>query len=333
MKALLIADNTLPLPVQALCDLVNATCQTISLTAGTTPVRIDSSEIHAKELLPKLERGVRQEAADYTYVFIATAVPYDNNYFFESSHRVFLFSFSGWNLLTSLPVTNGLLYFIASLLCDRSGEVHQETTGCVNDFWWDKRGVDIGMRAAFICEDCRRRFSGDSSLLVDGERLLDLVSNASRSGRDVLHVNISPARTDAAVFDVFLCHNSEDKAEIRRINSDLKAAGVRTWFDEEQLRPGQIWQAELERQIDQVRAACVFVGPNRRGPWQELEIRAFLSAFVNRACPVIPVLLEGATGAPDLPIFLREMMWVDLRENYSTNIARLIGALLARGGR
>jgi hypothetical protein len=246
---------------------------------------------------------------------------------------VFLFSFSGWNLLTNLPVTNGLLYFIASLLCDRSGEVHQETTGCVNDFWWDKRGVDIGMRAAFICDDCRRRFTGTRSLLVDGERLLDLVSNASRSGRDVLHVNIAPARVNAPVFDVFLCHNSEDKPEIRRINGDLKAAGVRTWFDEEQLQPGQIWQAELERQIEQVRAACVFVGPNQRGPWQELEIRAFLSAFVNRACPVIPVLLGGATGAPDLPIFLREMMWVDLRENYSTNIARLIGALVPRGGR
>jgi hypothetical protein len=330
MKALVLKDNTFPVGVGSLCDLLNSTCQSVRFTPGTAPIRIDDAEIHAQEVLPDLEHLLGDEASKYDYVFVATSVPYDNNFFFESYGRIVLFSFSGWNVLTDLPVTNGLIYFIASILCDREGNSHDENTGCINDFWWDKTGVDVGMRAAFLCGTCRSRFDGDSKLLADAEKPLDLVSTASRVGRDVLSVSTAPARGAAAEFDVFLCHNSEDKPAIRRVNHDLQRAGVRTWFDEEQIRPGQLWQIELERQIAEVRAACVFVGPNQRGPWQEVEIRAFLSEFVNRACPVIPVLLPGAAGSPDLPLFLRQMMWLDLRGDYENNLARLTSTLLPR---
>src|SRR5205823_2473606 len=121
-----------------------------------------------------------------------------------------------------------------------------------------------------------------------------------------------------------------DKDAIRAVNGELKAGGVRTWLDEEQLKPGSVWQVELEKQIGEVRAVCVFVGPNGRGPWQDMEVRAFLSEFVRRECPVIPVLLEGAPTAPDLPIFLKQMMWVDLRTDREGHLRRLIKALTPR---
>jgi len=174
------------------------------------------------------------------------------------------------------------------------------------------------------------RFAGDKALLADVERLLDLVSTASRAGRDVLTISNATARGSDAGFDAFMCHNGEDKPAVRKINAALTAAGVRTWFDEVQLQPGRPWQPELERQIAEVRAACVFVGPNGRGPWQDMEIRGFLSEFVNRGCPVIPVLLENAGATPDLPIFLRQMMWVDLRRDYRQNLSRLVAALVPR---
>jgi hypothetical protein len=103
-------------------------------------------------------------------------------------------------------------------------------------------------------------------------------------------------------------------------------AGLKTWLDEEKIRPGQVWQTELEHQIEKVTAVCVFVGEGGAGPWQNVEIRAFLSQFVSRGCVVIPVLLPTAPAIPPLPIFLREMMWADLRQDYSQQLARLIGA-------
>lgn len=56
------------------------------------------------------------------------------------------------------------------------------------------------------------------------------------------------------------------------------------------------------------------MGQNNTGPWQDMEIRAFLSEFVNRSCPVIPVILENCTKIPELPLFLKQMMWVDMRK-------------------
>src|SRR5258706_11881571 len=217
--------------------------------------------------------------------FICTAIPYENNYFFESAGDEVLISFAGWNLLTNLPVTNGLVYFVCSILCGLRGDkAHQENTGCINDFWWDKRGVDVGMRAAFLCASCKGKFRSSHGVLEDIERLLDLISTASRAGRDILAIGPSSAKTAEATFDVFLCHNSSDKPAIRKINAAMKKAGLRTWLDEEQLKPGRPWQPELERQIETVHAACVFVG-TEGSPWRDMEIRAFLSEFASRECP------------------------------------------------
>jgi hypothetical protein len=56
-------------------------------------------------------------------------------------------------------------------------------------------------------------------------------------------------------------------------------------------------------------------------------MRAFLSEFIDRQCPVIPVLLPGAI-APELPVFLRRMTWVDLGEG--DGIERLIWGITGR---
>ncbi|MEM1392810.1 MAG: toll/interleukin-1 receptor domain-containing protein [Cyanobacteria bacterium P01_H01_bin.150] len=46
-------------------------------------------------------------------------------------------------------------------------------------------------------------------------------------------------------FDVFLCHNSNDKMEIKRIGEQLKQQGLKPWLDEWEFRPGLPWQREL----------------------------------------------------------------------------------------
>lgn len=125
-------------------------------------------------------------------------------------------------------------------------------------------------------------------------------------------------------FDVFLCHNSQDKPEVKKIARQLQQQGLKPWLDVWELPPGQSWQELLEEQIEQIKSAAVFVGSSGLGPWQEREMRAFLSEFVGRKCPVIPVLLENAPQKPQLPIFLKAMTWVDFRQAESDPMGRLI---------
>ena len=126
-----------------------------------------------------------------------------------------------------------------------------------------------------------------------------------------------------AEFDVFLCHNSEDKDAVIEIAEQLEQCGVHPWLDEWELRPGLSWQYELERQIGQIATAAVFVGETGIGPWQQQEIYAFLNEFVRRNCPVIPVILANAPQRPDLPIFLKNNTWVDFRQQRPDPMQRL----------
>jgi hypothetical protein len=124
-------------------------------------------------------------------------------------------------------------------------------------------------------------------------------------------------------FGVFLCHNSQDKPFIRIIANELKERKITTWLDEEQLPPGMPWQDELEGQINKINSVAVFVGRNGLGPWQQNEIRAFLSEFIGRGCPVIPVILPDAQTIPELPIFLKQRTWVDLRKDFQDGLAKI----------
>ncbi|MCP3956246.1 MAG: TIR domain-containing protein [bacterium] len=125
-------------------------------------------------------------------------------------------------------------------------------------------------------------------------------------------------------FDVFLCHNSEDKAAISEIAEKLEMRGIRPWLDVRELRPGLPWQRSLEGQITNIASAAVFIGSSGVGPWQKLELEAFLLQFVKQQRPVIPVLLHDAPSQVEFPVFLRGMTWVDFRESEPDALERLI---------
>lgn len=131
-------------------------------------------------------------------------------------------------------------------------------------------------------------------------------------------------------FDVFLCHNSEDKQIIKNIGNELKRRGLRPWLDEWELQPGLPWQELVEEQIEDIKSAAVFVGKSGVGPWQTMEIKGLLSEFVKRRCPVIPVILSNVPKKPKLPLFLREMTWIDFRQDEPDPVQQLIWGITGK---
>jgi hypothetical protein len=131
-------------------------------------------------------------------------------------------------------------------------------------------------------------------------------------------------------FDVFLCHHGVDKLAVKQIGEQLKLYGILPWLDEWELRPGLPWQQLLEERISQIKTVAVFVGKNGLGPWQHQELAAFLREFVERGCPVIPVLLPDAPQEPTLPMFLKAMTWVDFRIHDPDPIQRLYWGITGR---
>jgi hypothetical protein len=135
---------------------------------------------------------------------------------------------------------------------------------------------------------------------------------------------VSAQDSKSEIFDVFLCHNSEDKPAVREIARKLTAEGIKPWLDVEQIPPGTTWQTALEEQINNIKSAAVFVGNSGIGPWQNEEIQAFLSQFMERKCPVIPTILGSATTTPDLPWTLKNRPHVDFRVSDPNPLKQLI---------
>ena len=138
------------------------------------------------------------------------------------------------------------------------------------------------------------------------------------------------AKRQAGRFDVFLCHNSADKAAVKALGQALKERGILPWLDEWELPPGQAWQALLERQIQSIGSAAVCIGPAGISPWHQQEMRGFISEFVDRHVPVIPVLLPGAPAKPELPLFLKQFTWVDFRRADPDPYRQLVWGITGR---
>lgn len=131
-------------------------------------------------------------------------------------------------------------------------------------------------------------------------------------------------KIETGSYDVFLCHNSADKSAVRRIAEKLRDCGILPWLDESELRPGIRWQDALEEQIQHIESAAVFVGSEGIGPWQDMELKAFISEFVSRDCPVIPVVLDSCETVPKLPVFIRGFQLVDFRQSEPDPMKQLI---------
>ncbi len=115
-------------------------------------------------------------------------------------------------------------------------------------------------------------------------------------------------------FDVFLCHNSKDKPEVKEIRDRLKQFGLRPWLDEPELIAGGRWLKLLQEQIIQIDSAAIFFGNHGIGRVQEHEIEILSNEATKRELSLIPVLLKNTIEKPKLSPLLELRGWVDFRE-------------------
>ncbi len=115
-------------------------------------------------------------------------------------------------------------------------------------------------------------------------------------------------------YEVFLSHNSADKAAVEDIARRLIAAGLQPFLDQWHLIPGQPWMESVENALADSASVAIFVGPSGISPWHNEEMRAALDEAVRTRDDyrVIPVLLPGADETA-VARFLARRTWVDFR--------------------
>jgi GTPase SAR1 family protein/DNA-directed RNA polymerase subunit RPC12/RpoP len=111
---------------------------------------------------------------------------------------------------------------------------------------------------------------------------------------------------------VFLSHNAKDKPRVRRLAERLKQSGLRVWFDEWNIRSGDIIALKVDEGLEQSRVLLLCISPNAlTSGWVALERSTAIHRDpANEGRRFIPLLLAEC----ELPDTLRRYKYVDFRE-------------------
>ena len=122
-------------------------------------------------------------------------------------------------------------------------------------------------------------------------------------------------------YDVFLSHNAKDKPRVRRLAERLKQAGLRVWFDDWNVRSGDIIALKVDEGLEQSRVLLRCLSPNALASgWVAPERSTAMHRDPSNAGHrFIPLLLADC----DLPDTLRRYKDVDFREEAEEAFAAL----------
>jgi predicted ATPase len=125
-------------------------------------------------------------------------------------------------------------------------------------------------------------------------------------------------------YDVFLSHSSKDKPAVRELAQRLKADGLRVWFDEWEIRPGQHFLKKINEGLETSKVLVVCMSQQLfDSDWLTQEYDAILSRDpTNEERRLLPLRLDDA----EIPPRLRQFLYVDWREKSDKQYAMLLAA-------
>jgi len=97
-------------------------------------------------------------------------------------------------------------------------------------------------------------------------------------------------------YDVFLNHSAKDKPVVRDVAERLRKDGLRVWFDEWEIRPGDSIPAKIEEGLERSRVLVLCMSANAFGSdWAQLESGTFrFRDPLNKERRFLPLRLDDA---------------------------------------
>jgi TIR domain/Domain of unknown function (DUF4062) len=128
---------------------------------------------------------------------------------------------------------------------------------------------------------------------------------------------------------VFLSYAHADRRIVEAVAAHLRRLKVRTWVDQQELVAGDSLLTEIQRGLNHANALVFFASRASLGSgWARHELDYFAANRLRESAGplLIPVLLEDV----ELPGFLRDVLYIDLRNGDSRDAARKIAAAVRK---
>jgi predicted nucleotide-binding protein len=106
-------------------------------------------------------------------------------------------------------------------------------------------------------------------------------------------------------------HSNENIDSIRAVANKLNNMGLKIWFDQNEIKPGDSITKKINDAIDNSSYVIVLVSPkDKDSNWATKE----LNLAVNKGKRIIPVMINNATPS-DLPHIISDKLAVDISSN------------------
>jgi TolB-like protein len=129
----------------------------------------------------------------------------------------------------------------------------------------------------------------------------------------------SPSQASTPAGAVFVSYASQDAEAASRIYEALRAAGIEVWFDQSELRGGDVWDQKIRREIHDCALFIPVISANtasrREGyfrlEWDLADQRSHMMA--RSRVFVVPVCLDTTSeAAADIPESFKRVQWTRL---------------------
>ncbi len=123
---------------------------------------------------------------------------------------------------------------------------------------------------------------------------------------------------------VFVTYSREDYPFVEELANTLRAKGIPTWIDKENIEPGTDYHEAIKTAL--LNASAVLYVSSKKSTssrWLNLELQPYLNRIGK---PIIPIVLDNE-GEKQLPSSFKNLIQIDFRNDYKNGYKNLIKIL------
>lgn len=188
--------------------------------------------------------------------------------------------------------------------------------------------LDVAIRKSATVEGIVPFNPTDLNPLLDWARSLDAL-NPNLLAEDLLDEAEKKKETrhseDGASIVAFISHSSVDKPFVRQLASDLTAAGIGVWVDEQRIRVGESIPEKIAQGLAESDYFLIVVSQKSiESEWVRKELNnALVSEVKRRKVHVLPLKLDDA----EIPAALSDKKYADFSSSYKSGLEELVVAM------
>jgi hypothetical protein len=125
--------------------------------------------------------------------------------------------------------------------------------------------------------------------------------------------------------DIFISHSSRDKVAALHLATTLNFCAIDVWLDDWELEVGQSLTDEIAKAMDNSRFIAILITENyNKTVWTKTEYK---KALAREQKEKRTVMLPLIVGDAQIPEFLEDKIYIDLRTEYFCGITKLVGMI------